>query len=67
MPGSLGHIFNAATAFRNLVRLCGIGGEFILRNMYLLYGLATGSGQYALARRCERKIDVETLLQEQPA
>jgi hypothetical protein len=26
MPGSLAHFFNAATAFRNLVRLCGMGG-----------------------------------------
>lgn len=41
--------------------------SIILRNMYLLYGLATGSGRYALACRCERKIDVETLLKEQPA
>jgi hypothetical protein len=42
------------------------GAKFwiILRNIYLLYGLARGDGRYVLARRCEREIDVETLLKE---
>jgi hypothetical protein len=41
--------------------------SIILRNIYLLYGLVTGGGPYALGRRWEQKIDVETLLKEQPA
>jgi hypothetical protein len=39
----------------------------IFRNIYLLYGLATGNSRYALARRCERKINVEAALKERPA
>ena len=39
----------------------------LFRNTYLLYGLATGNSRYALARRCERKIDVEKALKERPA
>jgi hypothetical protein len=39
----------------------------IFRNIGLLYGLATGNSRYAVARRCERKIDVEAALRERPA
>ena len=39
----------------------------VLRNISLLYGLATGNGRYALPQRCERKIDVEKALKERPA
>ena len=39
----------------------------LFRNISLVYGLATGNGRYALARRCERKIDVDEALKELPA
>jgi hypothetical protein len=39
----------------------------VLRNVSLLYGLATGNDQHALARRCERKIDVDAALKQLPA
>jgi hypothetical protein len=39
----------------------------VLRNISLVYGLATGNGRYALARRCERKIDVDAALKKRPA
>ena len=39
----------------------------VLRNISLLYGLATGNGRHALARRCERKIDVDAALKQLPA
>lgn len=34
----------------------------LLRNLHLLIGLTTGSGHYALKRRCECRIDVERAL-----
>jgi hypothetical protein len=39
----------------------------VSRNISLVYGLATGSGRHALARRCERKIDVDAALKKLPA
>jgi hypothetical protein len=39
----------------------------VSRNLSLLYGLATGNSRYALACRCERKIDVEAALKQLPA
>ena len=39
----------------------------VLRNISLVCGLATGNGRYALARRCERKIDVDATLKQLPA
>ena len=39
----------------------------VLRNISLVYGLATGNGRHALARRCERKIDVDAALKQLPA
>jgi hypothetical protein len=38
----------------------------VLRNISLVCGLATGSGRYALARRCKRKINVGAALKELP-
>ena len=38
----------------------------VLRNISLVFDLATGNGRYALARRCERKIDVDAALKQLP-
>jgi hypothetical protein len=38
-----------------------------LRNISLVCGLATGNGRHSLARRCERKIDVDAALKQLPA
>jgi hypothetical protein len=37
----------------------------VLQNISLVYGLVTGNGRGALARRCERKIDVVAALKRE--